>query len=255
MRERPVCTRFARVRRIKLRASLRALDPGVPGRTFARPKGYGRSGDVRTSLQVGWGWPQDGDIDVATLSLLPATAGATRPTTGRARRGTRAPNARPAASRLRRARTRRSSRATRRCARPRRTPSCASSTSSARSASSRRSWRRRCSPRRRSPTRATWCAAATSRTSRPAAWTCASASPAPATCAARAARRSARRSHGARMSTPRRPSSSRTSCSSASHRSIITDRRFRDIGVGLALGAPLEGMGTGATLALNFGRR
>jgi uncharacterized protein YkwD len=42
---------------------------------------------------------------------------------------------------------------------------------------------------------------------------------------------------------------------SAEHRAIITDRRFRDIGVGLALGAPLEGMGSGATLSLNFGRR
>ena len=42
---------------------------------------------------------------------------------------------------------------------------------------------------------------------------------------------------------------------SAAHKAIIVDRRFRDIGVGLALGAPLEGMGTGATLSLNFGRR
>jgi uncharacterized protein YkwD len=43
---------------------------------------------------------------------------------------------------------------------------------------------------------------------------------------------------------------------SAAHKAIITDRRYRDIGVGLALGAPLEGMGTdGATLSLDFGRR
>jgi len=42
---------------------------------------------------------------------------------------------------------------------------------------------------------------------------------------------------------------------SATHKAIITDRRYRDIGVGLALGAPVEGMGDGATLALNFGRR
>jgi uncharacterized protein YkwD len=43
---------------------------------------------------------------------------------------------------------------------------------------------------------------------------------------------------------------------SAAHKAIITDRRFRDIGVGLALGAPMEGMGSGgATLSLNFGRR
>ncbi len=40
------------------------------------------------------------------------------------------------------------------------------------------------------------------------------------------------------------------------HRAIILDRRFRDIGVGLALGAPMEGMGnSGSTLSLNFGRR
>ncbi len=42
---------------------------------------------------------------------------------------------------------------------------------------------------------------------------------------------------------------------SAAHRAIITDRRYRDIGVGLALGEPIEGMGSGATLSLNFGRR
>ena len=40
------------------------------------------------------------------------------------------------------------------------------------------------------------------------------------------------------------------------HRAIILDRRFRDIGVGLALGAPMDGMGnSGSTLSLNFGRR
>ena len=43
---------------------------------------------------------------------------------------------------------------------------------------------------------------------------------------------------------------------SSVHRSIITDRRYRDIGVGLALGAAIEGMGSsGSTLTLNFGRR
>jgi len=43
---------------------------------------------------------------------------------------------------------------------------------------------------------------------------------------------------------------------SSVHRSIITDRRYRDIGVGLALGAAIEGMGEGgSTLTLNFGRR
>jgi uncharacterized protein YkwD len=39
------------------------------------------------------------------------------------------------------------------------------------------------------------------------------------------------------------------------HRAIILDRRYRDIGVGLALGAPMDGMGSGSTLSLNFGRR
>jgi uncharacterized protein YkwD len=40
------------------------------------------------------------------------------------------------------------------------------------------------------------------------------------------------------------------------HRSIILDRRYREAGVGLALGAPMMGMGDAAsTLSLNFGRR
>jgi uncharacterized protein YkwD len=42
---------------------------------------------------------------------------------------------------------------------------------------------------------------------------------------------------------------------SPEHKAIIVDRRFRDIGVGLALGAPEDGMGSGSTLSLNFGRR
>jgi uncharacterized protein YkwD len=42
---------------------------------------------------------------------------------------------------------------------------------------------------------------------------------------------------------------------SAEHKAIIIDRRYRDIGVGLALGAPMDGMGDGSTLSLNFGRR
>ena len=41
---------------------------------------------------------------------------------------------------------------------------------------------------------------------------------------------------------------------SASHRAMLLDRSFRQIGVGLALGAPVAGMG-GATLTLTFGRR
>ena len=42
---------------------------------------------------------------------------------------------------------------------------------------------------------------------------------------------------------------------SAPHRATILDRRFRDIGIGLSLGAPLDGMGSGVTLSLSFGRR
>lgn len=43
--------------------------------------------------------------------------------------------------------------------------------------------------------------------------------------------------------------------SSAQHNAIVTSRRFRDVGVGLALGAPMDGMGSGVTLSLTFGRR
>jgi uncharacterized protein YkwD len=42
---------------------------------------------------------------------------------------------------------------------------------------------------------------------------------------------------------------------STEHRAIILDARFRDIGVGLAFGAPIDGMPPGSTLSLNFGRR
>ena len=42
---------------------------------------------------------------------------------------------------------------------------------------------------------------------------------------------------------------------SASHRRIMLDRRFRDIGVGLMLGAPSTAIRGSATLTLNFGRR
>jgi len=42
---------------------------------------------------------------------------------------------------------------------------------------------------------------------------------------------------------------------SPGHRRIMLDRRYRDIGVGLALGAPVSGMDDGATLTLDFGRR
>ena len=39
------------------------------------------------------------------------------------------------------------------------------------------------------------------------------------------------------------------------HKSVMLDRRYRDAGVGLALGAPMEDMGDGVTLAMSFGRR
>jgi uncharacterized protein YkwD len=43
---------------------------------------------------------------------------------------------------------------------------------------------------------------------------------------------------------------------SPEHKAIILDGRYREVGVGLALGAPMAGMGgSGATLALDFGRR
>jgi uncharacterized protein YkwD len=43
---------------------------------------------------------------------------------------------------------------------------------------------------------------------------------------------------------------------SPEHKAIILDGRYREVGIGLALGAPMEGMGgSGATLSLDFGRR
>ena len=42
---------------------------------------------------------------------------------------------------------------------------------------------------------------------------------------------------------------------SGGHRRVLLDRRYRDIGVGLVLGAPMPGLGDGATLTLDFGRR
>ena len=42
---------------------------------------------------------------------------------------------------------------------------------------------------------------------------------------------------------------------SALHRQILLERRFRDIGVGLVLGAPVSPMPGSATLTLNLGRR
>lgn len=39
------------------------------------------------------------------------------------------------------------------------------------------------------------------------------------------------------------------------HRRVLLDRRLRDIGIGLVLGAPQSGMAGGATLTLNLARR
>jgi len=48
----------------------------------------------------------------------------------------------------------------------------------------------------------------------------------------------------------------RSFMSSASHRTIILDRRYREVGVGFAMAVPMTDMtGDGATLTLNFGRR
>ncbi len=41
----------------------------------------------------------------------------------------------------------------------------------------------------------------------------------------------------------------------SAHKKVILDRRYRDAGVGIALGAPLDGLGDGVTLAMSFGRR
>ena len=43
--------------------------------------------------------------------------------------------------------------------------------------------------------------------------------------------------------------------SSALHRRTMFDRRFRDVGVGLVLGAPESDVAGGATATLDFGRR
>jgi uncharacterized protein YkwD len=39
------------------------------------------------------------------------------------------------------------------------------------------------------------------------------------------------------------------------HRAVMLDRRFRDAGVGLAIGDPLGGAGSGSTLSIDFGKR
>ena len=47
----------------------------------------------------------------------------------------------------------------------------------------------------------------------------------------------------------------RSFMNSGAHRRVLLDRRFRDVGFGLALGVPIGGVGAGATLTLDFGRR
>lgn len=47
----------------------------------------------------------------------------------------------------------------------------------------------------------------------------------------------------------------RSFMNSDGHRRTLLDDRYRDIGVGLVLGAPVFGMAEGATLTLDFGRR
>jgi uncharacterized protein YkwD len=42
---------------------------------------------------------------------------------------------------------------------------------------------------------------------------------------------------------------------SPQHRRTMLDRHFRDVGVGLVLGSPLDGMQGGTTATLDFGRR
>ena len=47
----------------------------------------------------------------------------------------------------------------------------------------------------------------------------------------------------------------RTLMSSTGHRRVLLDRRYRDVGVGFVLGAPVADVDAGATLTLAFGRR
>lgn len=47
----------------------------------------------------------------------------------------------------------------------------------------------------------------------------------------------------------------RSFMNSAGHRRTLLDRRYRDIGIGFVLGAPIPGLGEGATLTLDLGRR
>ena len=47
----------------------------------------------------------------------------------------------------------------------------------------------------------------------------------------------------------------RSFMTSPGHRRILLDRGYRDVGIGLVLGAPVADMGEGATLTLDFARR
>jgi len=48
----------------------------------------------------------------------------------------------------------------------------------------------------------------------------------------------------------------RSFMTSAGHRVIVLDRRYREVGIGMAMAAPMSDMGDdAATLTLNFGRR
>ena len=55
------------------------------------------------------------------------------------------------------------------------------------------------------------------------------------------------------LSTPR--SIVRSWMKSPGHRANILNRRFREVGIGIALGAPVSGHGSGATYASEFGSR
>jgi uncharacterized protein YkwD len=47
----------------------------------------------------------------------------------------------------------------------------------------------------------------------------------------------------------------RSFMASPGHRRVMLDKAYRDVGIGLVLGAPVDVSGAGATLTLNFGRR
>ena len=132
-------------------------------------------------------------------------------------------------------------------------PRSASSTTSAAAWPPARSSRTGGSPARRASTRATWCAATTSRTRARAASTSSTGSCARTTWTRARVGRSARTSPGAATSSPRRKSIVRSWMHSPGHRANILNPAFREIGIGVVTGAPEAGTEHAATYATSFG--